>query len=538
MASSCTAPPGESTRSYPVSLILTVRSSLTSSPLITSCVSRINALLSLAHVPEKSHLTPEEFVLSGAAVVATLLLYYVMFGKRHRKRRKELARELRLAQMQVHILEEKLLSAKREDILASTPSRPGQPSSAPKQIRIFMDGAFDVMHYGHMNAFRLGRSLGTYLIVGVNSDESITRCKGPPIMNDEERLASVEGCKFVDEVVPDCPYIMTSEYLDHIFDKYDVDYVVHGDDPCIVDGRDVYESAKRRGRYRSIPRTEGVSTTDIVGRMLLMTKEHHMGRNRRREDSVASLGSACSGSISGVVGAAGRTASFDALDGGDGGMMDDYDDEEDISVLAGDMSRGEVLGRQSKFLTTSMMLRLFSAGVTSPEEGARVIYVDGAWDMFHCGHIEFLKVAKQRGDYLIVGIHGDTTVNSRRGQNLPLMNLHERVLSVLGCKYVDDVLIDAPFEVTADMVASLRITEVVHGTVTDDGGFFDGDSGDGRYDHMRKMGIFKTIESPNNFKLMSILTRIRRKQEHFQAKIDRKKRAEREWFDNKHGKVG
>ena len=141
----------------------------------------------------------------------------------------------------------------------------------------------------------------------------------------------------------------------------------------------------------------------------------------------------------------------------------------------------------------------------------------------------------QRGDYLIVGIHGDTTVNSRRGQNLPLMNLHERVLSVLGCKYVDDVLIDAPSEVTADMVASLRITEVVHGTVTDDGGFFDSEAGDGRYDHMRKMGIFKTIESPSNFKLTSILTRIRKKQDHFQAKIDRKKRAEREWFDNKHG---
>ena len=109
------------------------------------------------------------------------------------------------------------------------------------------------MHYGHMNAFRLGRSLGTYLIVGVNSDESITQCKGPPLMNDKERLTMVQGCKFVDEVVPNCPYIMTSEYLEHIFNTYGVDYVVHGDDPCIVDGKDVYESAKRRGRYRSIP---------------------------------------------------------------------------------------------------------------------------------------------------------------------------------------------------------------------------------------------------------------------------------------------
>ena len=59
-------------------------------------------------------------------------------------------------------------------------------------------------------------------------------------------------------------------------------------------------------------------------------------------------------------------------------------------------------------------------------------------------------------------------VNKRRGGNLPLMNLHERLLSVLGCKFMNDVLIDAPLEITPDMIASLRISEVVHGTESDD----------------------------------------------------------------------
>ena len=71
-----------------------------------------------------------------------------------------------------------------------------------------MDGAFDLMHYGHANAFRQGRALGTHLIVGVNSDESITACKGPPVMNDAERQTAVSGCKFVDEMVLDVPYVM------------------------------------------------------------------------------------------------------------------------------------------------------------------------------------------------------------------------------------------------------------------------------------------------------------------------------------------
>lgn len=279
----------------------------------------------------------------------------------------------------MHLLEEKLLLAKRQDILATTPTRPS--SKQPRQIRIFMDGAFDVMHYGHMNAFRLGRSLGTYLIVGVNSDESITLCKGPPLMNDSERLTMVEGCKFVDEVLPNCPYIMTPEYLEYIFNTYEVDYVVHGDDPCIVDGKDVYAAAKKRGRYRSIPRTEGVSTTDIVGRMLLMTKDHHFFRRSRGN----SVGSAVS--VSGMLDAG---TDEDNRRRGE----DDDSDNEILNEDSGYYGRTP-LGHQSKFLTTTNLLRLFSAGVKPPDEGMKVVYVDGAWDMFHCGHIEFLKEASK-----------------------------------------------------------------------------------------------------------------------------------------------
>mmetsp|Transcript_6716 Transcript_6716/g.14085 ORF Transcript_6716/g.14085 Transcript_6716/m.14085 type:complete len:544 (+) Transcript_6716:52-1683(+) len=520
----CTTPLAHPTTliDAPLSLITTIREyflqTLTATPFVRLSVSKINVLLTWAQVPEKSLLTNEEFVLTLTAGVVTLVGYYVLFGKRHGRKRKRLAEELRLAQKQVRFLEDELLLAKREDMFSSTPTRP----SKSREIRIFMDGAFDVMHYGHMNAFRLGRSLGTYLIVGVNSDESITQCKGPPLMNDKERMTMVEGCKFVDEVVPNCPYIMTSEYLEFIFEKYGVDYVVHGDDPCVVDGKDVYESAKRRGRYRSIPRTEGVSTTDIVGRMLLMTKDHHL-KGRIRANSAGSV------SVSGM----GNSSSSIQVDGN----LDDDSDNEIHNENADDdavSSAGEigVLGRQSKFLTTSMMLRLFSAGVKPPKDGMKVIYVDGAWDMFHCGHVEFLKEALKRGDYLIVGIHGDSVVNKRRGGNLPLMNLHERVLSVLGCKYINDVLIDAPLEISPDMIASLKITEVVHGTESDDNS---GETSLGdRYRYPKEMGILASIKSPSTFTLGNIVSRIQKKQTELQAKIERKKKAEREWFDNKY----
>lgn len=50
----------------------------------------------------------------------------------------------------------------------------GESPRHKKPVRIWMDGCFDMMHYGHMNAFRQGKALGTYLVVGVNSDETIT----------------------------------------------------------------------------------------------------------------------------------------------------------------------------------------------------------------------------------------------------------------------------------------------------------------------------------------------------------------------------
>ena len=51
---------------------------------------------------------------------------------------------------------------------------------------------------------------------------------------------------------------MTRKYLDWVIKTYNIDYVVHGDDPCFVDGVDVHGHVKELGMFRSIPRTEGV----------------------------------------------------------------------------------------------------------------------------------------------------------------------------------------------------------------------------------------------------------------------------------------
>lgn len=135
-----------------------------------------------------------------------------------------------------------------------------------KRVRVYMDGCFDMMHYGHCNALRQARGLGDELVVGVVSDAEIIANKGPPVTPLHERMIMVKAVKWVDEVIMDAPYAITEDFMNKLFNDYNIDYIIHGDDPCVLpDGTDAYALAKKAGRYKQIKRTEGVSTTDIVG---------------------------------------------------------------------------------------------------------------------------------------------------------------------------------------------------------------------------------------------------------------------------------
>ncbi|GJM88139.1 hypothetical protein PR202_ga04166 [Eleusine coracana subsp. coracana] len=135
-----------------------------------------------------------------------------------------------------------------------------------RPVRVYMDGCFDMMHYGHCNALRQARALGDELIVGVISDEEIKANKGPPVTPMHERMIMVGAVKWVDDIIPDAPYAITEDFMNKLFNEYNIDYIIHGDDPCLLpDGTDAYALAKKAGRYKQIKRTEGVSTTDIVG---------------------------------------------------------------------------------------------------------------------------------------------------------------------------------------------------------------------------------------------------------------------------------
>ena len=66
---------------------------------------------------------------------------------------------------------------------------------------IILSGGFDPVHKGHIRMFREAANLGHQVIIGLNSDEWLTRKKGKPFMKWEERAEILESCKFVTQVL-------------------------------------------------------------------------------------------------------------------------------------------------------------------------------------------------------------------------------------------------------------------------------------------------------------------------------------------------
>ncbi|KAK9824144.1 hypothetical protein WJX72_008090 [[Myrmecia] bisecta] len=369
-------------------------------------------------------------------------------------------------------------------------------------IRVYMDGCFDMMHYGHANALRQAKSLGDVLVVGLIPDSEIRRCKGPPVMVESERKILVESVKWVDEVLEGVPYDLTPEFLEELFTKHKIDYVLHGDDPCLLpDGTDAYEHAKKMGRFRMIKRTEGVSSTDIVGRMLMCTRDHAVKSEANK-----------------------KLAKQFSRGHNKSDEPEDASRDRDASPLR---SRQTVL---SRFMPTSRRIVQFSDNNTAPPD-ARIVYIDGAFDLFHCGHIQALELAKAQGDFLLVGLHTDEDVMERRGRHLPIMDLHERSLSVLACKFVDEVIIGAPLEITQDLLTTFNISLVVRGTVSETAA--DGKVEARRYAVPQAKGAFRTLDSPSAMTTQTVIQRILDNRKQYEARNAKKNKSEQEYYTSK-----
>lgn len=90
------------------------------------------------------------------------------------------------------------------------------------------------------------------------------------------------------------------------------------------------------------------------------------------------------------------------------------------------------------------------------------IYVDGIYDLFHAGHVNTLKNIKNMRDdvYLIVGLINDKDATNYKRQ--PIINETNRYIMLDSCKYVDEVITDAPLSISEDFMEKHKIDLVVH----------------------------------------------------------------------------
>ncbi|KAL5332757.1 hypothetical protein BJX70DRAFT_100015 [Aspergillus crustosus] len=394
--------------------------------------------------------------------------------------------------------------------------------------RVWVDGCFDFSHHGHAGAMLQARRFGDELLVGVHSDEAILENKGPTVMTLEERIAAVEACRWATKCVPHAPYVTALPWVSH----YGCKYVVHGDDiTSDSNGDDCYRFVKAAGRFKVVKRTPGISTTDLVGRMLLCTRGHFVKNVKA--------------TLSGTEGSGNEEERLRHALYLQERLRDYATDESGLNpgpqvwVWEG--------SNTAKLEDTVIEPGSFESlvGGRPPRPGQRIIYVDGGFDLFSSGHIEFLRQVlaieesggRQRGwydqaqreqrlidhgedygpAYVVAGVHDDGVINHWKGLNYPIMNIFERGLCVLQCRYIHAILFSAPFAPSQPYLEALPVgvpDVVYHGPTTFIPLTYD------PYSAPKRMGIFRetTDHAFQHVNAGEIVGRILKSREAYEAR--------------------
>lgn len=129
---------------------------------------------------------------------------------------------------------------------------------------VFTNGCFDILHLGHVDYLEKARQLGNKLVVGLNTDASVCRLKGPerPLQDEMSRARVMASLLFIDAVIlfgEDTPY--------ELITAVNPDILVKGDDYAIEDivGHDIVQ--KNGGTVKTISLVKGYSTTRIVDKI-------------------------------------------------------------------------------------------------------------------------------------------------------------------------------------------------------------------------------------------------------------------------------
>ena len=133
-----------------------------------------------------------------------------------------------------------------------------------KKRVVFTNGCFDILHTGHVTYLEKAKKLGSILVVGVNSDASVKRLKGPsrPVNSEKDRVQVLKALRCVDRVV-----VFGEDTPEKLIRKIRPDVLVKGGDwkKKNVVGASFVESYG--GTVRLIPFVKGFSTTGLLAKI-------------------------------------------------------------------------------------------------------------------------------------------------------------------------------------------------------------------------------------------------------------------------------
>jgi len=134
--------------------------------------------------------------------------------------------------------------------------------------KVYVGMSADIIHKGHINLLNEASKYGK-VIVGLLTDEAIESYKRKPIINYENRYIVVSNLKMVDKVVEQ----KTHDYTDNL-KNIKPEYVVHGDDwisgQSVVRNNVIKTLSEIGGELIEVPYTQGISTTDIIGKIKII----------------------------------------------------------------------------------------------------------------------------------------------------------------------------------------------------------------------------------------------------------------------------
>ena len=291
---------------------------------------------------------------------------------------------------------------------------------------VFTTGSFEVVTPGHCRFLAEARACGDVLVVGLCSDRSISKLKGPdyPLLNQDARsemltyLRSVDYVTVVDEgephaaivlLAPDIFYTNTKELENGNVDEQ-AEFLLKraGGKLVVCEDHNPYKSARDL-----IEHVADLRFTEIVA-SYLWSKHIAFGL-----DSVPNFKPA------------------------------DYGDQTPQDRKA--FNPAEFIYKDKAVLEAFIQERARLGWTTK----AKLVFVSGSYDLLHVGHARFVEKASLLGDFLLVGIPSDAKIKAMKGYGRPIISEYSRAYVLASLDFVDGVYIFDDFTV-ADTLATLK----------------------------------------------------------------------------------